>query len=49
MAAASATAKLLNLNVEATQRAFGIAISMLAGVKRNFGTMTKSLHAGNAA
>lgn len=22
---------------------------MLAGVKRNFGTMTKSLHAGNAA
>lgn len=49
IAAASTAAKLLNLNVESTQRTFGIAISMLAGVKRNFGTMTKPLHAGNAA
>jgi len=49
IAAAATAAKLLNLNVEATQRAFGMAISMLAGLKRNFGTMTKPLHAGNAS
>lgn len=44
--AAMAAAKLLNLDVGATKRALNIAASMPAGIKRNFGSMTKPLHAG---
>lgn len=46
--AAAACARLLGLEPAATARALGIAASGAAGVKRNFGTMTKPLHAGRA-
>ncbi|HXD55810.1 MAG TPA: MmgE/PrpD family protein [Solirubrobacteraceae bacterium] len=46
--AAAACARLLGLDPGATARALGIAASGAAGVKRNFGTMTKPLHAGRA-
>jgi 2-methylcitrate dehydratase PrpD len=41
--------KLLELNVEQMWNAIGIASSMAGGISRNFGTMTKPLHAGLAA
>lgn len=47
-----ATAGVCNLRrlpVEATARAIGIAGSQSAGVRENFGTMTKPLHSGRAA
>ena len=47
--AAAAAAKLLKLTVEKTAIALGIACSEASGLTRNFGTMTKPLHAGNAA
>ena len=47
--AAAAAARMLGLDEEATARAFGIAASEAAGLKSNFGTMTKPLHAGKAA
>ncbi len=47
-AAAAACARLLALDAETTARALGIAASQAAGLKCNFGTMTKSLHAGKA-
>lgn len=47
--AAAAAAKLLQLNAEQTRIAFGIACSETGGLRRNFGTMTKPLHAGMAA
>ncbi|GIX49343.1 MAG: hypothetical protein KatS3mg131_3554 [Candidatus Tectimicrobiota bacterium] len=47
--AAAAAAKLLGLDVQQTQMALGIAASKAAGLRRNFGTMTKPLHAGEAA
>ncbi len=47
--AAAGCARLLGLDAHATSRAFGIAASQAAGLKLNFGTMTKSLHAGRAA
>ncbi|MCK4792855.1 MAG: MmgE/PrpD family protein [Desulfobacteraceae bacterium] len=47
--AAAASAKLLKLNVEETRIAFGIACSETGSLRRNFGTMTKPLHAGMAA
>jgi 2-methylcitrate dehydratase PrpD len=43
---AAASARLLGLNAEQTARALSIAVSMAAGVKANFGSMTKPLHAG---
>jgi 2-methylcitrate dehydratase PrpD len=46
--AAAACARLLALEEPATAVAFGIAASQAAGLKSNFGTMTKSLHAGKA-
>jgi 2-methylcitrate dehydratase PrpD len=49
MAAAGAVARLLNLDVVQTERCFGAAASSAGGLKQNFGTMTKPLHAGNAA
>jgi 2-methylcitrate dehydratase PrpD len=47
--AAAACARLLRLDAAATQSALGVAASMAAGHQRNFGSMTKHLHAGNAA
>lgn len=47
--AAAAAAKLLQLNRQQLIYAFGIAASEASGLKGNFGTMTKSLHAGRAA
>jgi 2-methylcitrate dehydratase PrpD len=47
--AAAACAHLLALNEEATARAYGLAGSQAAGLKAQFGTMTKPLHAGRAA
>ncbi len=49
MAAAVAASKLLGLNVEATRMALGIAGSEAGGLRRNFGTMTKPFHPGQAA
>lgn len=47
--AAVASAKLLGLDVEGMRRAIGIAASMAAGIRANFGTMTKPLHVGRAS
>lgn len=47
--AAAACAYLLGLGEEATARAYGLAGSQAAGLKAQFGTMTKPLHAGRAA
>lgn len=47
--AATAAAKLLELDPTQTARAIGIAASMAAGIRANFGTMTKPLHVGRAA
>lgn len=47
--ATAACCKLLGLSVEETNRAIGIGCSMAAGIRCNNGTMTKPLHAGNAA
>lgn len=47
--AAVAAAKLLNLNINQLRHAIGIAASMGAGIRANFGTMTKPLHVGQAA
>lgn len=49
LAAAGAVAKLLQLDEQQTRHAFGIAASMAGGLRQNFGTMTKPLHAGIAA
>ena len=48
-AAAAASAKLIGLDVEATARALSIAGSQSAGLRENFGTMTKPFHAGRAS
>lgn len=47
--AAAGCANLLGLSPQATATAIGIAASRLSGLKANFGTMCKPLHAGNAA
>ena len=44
--AAAASAKLLKLDAEQTATALSIAASLASGIKANFGTMTKPLHAG---
>jgi len=49
LGAAAAACKILSLGVEETRTALGIAASMVGGLRENFGTMTKPLHAGNAA
>ncbi|WAJ30641.1 MmgE/PrpD family protein [Antarcticirhabdus aurantiaca] len=48
-AAASAAARLMNLDEDATLRALSIAGSQSAGLRENFGTMTKPFHAGRAS
>ena len=47
--ATAAAAKLLRLDVQQTQMAFGIAASEAGGLRQNLGTMTKPFHAGMAA
>src|SRR5262249_61597304 len=47
--AAAAASRLLGLEEEATGRALAIAASEASGLKANFGTMAKPLHAGLAA
>jgi 2-methylcitrate dehydratase PrpD len=49
LGATAAAAKLLKLDVPQIKRAYGIAVSMASGVRYNVGTMTKPLHAGEAA
>ena len=46
---AVAATKLLKLNKEKTVTAIAIAASHAAGLRQNFGTMTKPFHVGNAA
>lgn len=47
--AAAVGAQMMGLGEEAVADAFGIAASQASGLKANFGTMTKPLHAGKAA
>ncbi|HTE13726.1 MAG TPA: MmgE/PrpD family protein, partial [Burkholderiales bacterium] len=47
--AAAASARLLNLNIQHTATALAIAASLSSGIKANFGTMTKPLHAGHCS
>jgi 2-methylcitrate dehydratase PrpD len=48
-AAASAAGRLMELDREALARALSIAGSQSAGLRENFGTMTKPFHAGRAS
>ena len=45
----AAAAKLLDLKADKLRGGFGIAASFAAGIRCNFGTMTKPLHVGRAA
>lgn len=47
--AAAAASRILGLDAAAAQHALAIAASQASGVKENFGTMVKPLHAGLAA
>lgn len=47
--AAAAAARLYGCDLDQTLRAFGLVASMSAGLRENFGTMTKPFHAGRAA
>ena len=47
--AAAAAAHMLGLDTDSCVTAFGIAATKAAGLKGNFGTMCKPLHAGEAA
>jgi len=47
--AAAACARLLRLDADRTRVALGVAASLASGIRQNFGTMTKPLHAGWAA
>ena len=49
LGATLAAALMLKLDATATRVALGIGASSAAGLRENFGTMTKSLHAGRAA
>jgi len=46
---AAAAAKLHGANADVCARTLGIAASQAAGLRENFGTMTKPFHAGHAA
>ena len=48
-ASAAAAARLYGLDLDTTRRTLSIAASQAAGLRENFGTMTKPLHAGRAA
>jgi 2-methylcitrate dehydratase PrpD len=47
--AGAGAARLLGLDTDATRTSLGIAASSAGGLRENFGTMTKPLHAGRAA
>jgi len=49
LGATAAVCWLLKLNQNQVQHALGIAASLAGGLRQNFGTMTKPLHAGKAA
>src|SRR4051812_43605003 len=49
VAAAAASARLLGLDETGIATAIGIGASSAAGIRQNFGSMVKPLHAGNAA
>jgi 2-methylcitrate dehydratase PrpD len=49
LGAAATVAKIRGFDVAKTARTLGIAASLSAGLRENFGTMTKPLHAGRAA
>ena len=49
IAAAAGAARLMGLDVEQVRRALGIAASQAAGLRENFGTMTKPFHPGRSA
>lgn len=49
LGAALGASRVLRLSMETTRLALGIAASSAAGIRENFGTMTKSLHVGRAA
>src|SRR6202035_5434870 len=46
---AAACSKLLKLDLSKTLNAFGLPASQSAGLRENFGTMTKPFQAGHAA
>lgn len=46
---AAAAARVIGLDAAQTRQALAIAASLAAGVKENFGSMTKPYHAGHAA
>ncbi len=47
--ATAGAARMLGLNVERTRRALGLGASQAAGLRENFGTMTKPFHPGRSA
>ena len=49
LGAGAAVARLLKLDVHQVRMVLGIAASLAGGLRQNFGTMTKPLHAGQAA
>ena len=49
IAAAAGASRMLGLDVEQTRRALGIGASQSAGLRENFGTMTKPFHPGRSA
>ncbi|MGN0932402.1 MmgE/PrpD family protein [Falsigemmobacter intermedius] len=49
IAAAAAAAHLLQLSPDVSRHAIGLAAAQACGLQRNFGSMTKPLHAGFAA
>jgi 2-methylcitrate dehydratase PrpD len=49
LGAALGAAKILGLDEDKTRMTLGIGASSAAGLRENFGTMTKSLHVGRAA
>src|SRR5438132_9680745 len=49
LGAAAAGGKLLGFDAQQMRRALSIAASQAAGLRENFGTMTKPFHAGHAA
>ena len=48
-AVTAACARMLHLTTDETETAMAMATSLAGGTKANFGTMTKSLHAGSCA
>jgi len=49
LGATAAASRLLKLSTAQVKHAIGIAASLAGGLRQNFGTMTKPLHAGKAA